>query len=87
MRLWDIRRSGAAACLLSFDYHSDHTSTLHPGSLANTSSSNSGSANSTNIRIGIRSSGKGMGKAHNGPVASVAFMPDGRYLLSAGKTG
>jgi DNA excision repair protein ERCC-8 len=66
VRLWDVRRSGGAACLMTLDQHRDHSGLVGG-------------------RAPAQRRPTELAKAHDGWVVSVAYTPDGRWLLSAGE--
>jgi len=83
VRLWDIRKAGAAACLGALDRDEEmyHTANNDDGSDGNPRKK---------VRVGLGRSMSRMQQgieSHGGPVTALAFAPSGEDLVSAGSDG
>jgi len=92
IKLWDIRKSGSGACLLTLDRENKATNEVY--------CSIESDGNGTRTRLKKRSkksSVVGPGdysrvecssyvQSHAGPVSSLSFTPDGNYIVSASPT-
>ncbi|CAN0477255.1 unnamed protein product, partial [Discosporangium mesarthrocarpum] len=99
VRLWDVRRSGASACLISLDRHREGSERGGGGG------GGGGGVPSHDVPGGggVEGGGAGRGgylrkhksaphvspvssfaRAHAGPVNSLCFTPDGLHLLTSG---
>ena len=89
VKLWDIRKAGTAAAIMSFDWMQDHTASVRPASqlpgeqkVNNYRSYGSDLGRSEIRRMDWRK--EQACKAHEAAVMSLCFTPGGRHLVSSG---